>query len=193
MYITWKILKYKIFRLYIVYCTSSEIKYFTCSDYRKETFVHYCLGDDLGATFLSFNDLLKESDFIIVATPLNSETLNMFDDDAFTRMKKTAVLVNVGRGPVVDTNALVGALEKNTIFAAGLDVVNPEPLPSDHVLLTLPNASEFVDLHFKSTECIIKESAIDFFNNQAHAYTIFDYSFIWFKTLRKSSSEQRSE
>ncbi|XP_046734069.1 glyoxylate reductase/hydroxypyruvate reductase-like [Diprion similis] len=97
-------------------------------------------GDDLGATFVSFADLLKESDFVIVATPLTNETANMFNDDAFAQMKNTAVLVNVGRGPVVDTDALVRALRNHTIFAAGLDVMNPEPLPSNHPLLSLPNA-----------------------------------------------------
>lgn len=71
---------------------------------------------------------------------MNNETLNMFNENTFTQMKKTAVLVNVGRGPVVNTEALVTALRNNTIFAAGLDVMNPEPLPSDHPLLSLPNA-----------------------------------------------------
>ncbi|XP_012268024.2 glyoxylate reductase/hydroxypyruvate reductase-like [Athalia rosae] len=97
-------------------------------------------GDALGATFVSFTDLLKESDFIIVATPLNGETVNLFSKDTFAQMKKTAILVNVGRGPVVNTDDLVEALQSNTIFAAGLDVMYPEPLPSNHPLLSLPNA-----------------------------------------------------
>lgn len=87
---------------------------------------------------------------MIVATPLTNETLNMFNDETFAQMKNTSVLVNVGRGPVVNTDALVRALRNNTIFAAGLDVMSPEPLPSDHPLLSLPNAGELIDLYRKS-------------------------------------------
>ena len=97
-------------------------------------------GDDLGAEFVSLDELLEQSDFVIVATPLTTETLKMFNDNTFAKMKKKAVFVNVGRGKVVDTEALVRALKNKTIFAAGLDVVDPEPLPSDHELLKLPNA-----------------------------------------------------
>lgn len=59
-------------------------------------------------------------------------------------MKKNSVFVNVGRGKVVDTDALVKALKNHTIFAAGLDVTDPEPLPKDHELLKLPNAGEYI-------------------------------------------------
>lgn len=97
-------------------------------------------GDKLGAEFKSLDELLYESDVIVVATPLNSETLGMFDDEAFAKMKKNAVFVNVGRGKVVKTEALVRALKNKTIFAAGLDVTDPEPLPPHHELLKLPNA-----------------------------------------------------
>lgn len=72
--------------------------------------------------------------------PLTNETRDMFDDNAFAKMKKTAVFVNVGRGGVVKTDSLVEALKNNVIFAAGLDVTNPEPLPPGHQLLKLPNA-----------------------------------------------------
>lgn len=60
-------------------------------------------------------------------------------------MKKNAVFVNIGRGQTVDTDALVRALKSNTIVAAGLDVTDPEPLPVNHELLKLPNASEYRD------------------------------------------------
>jgi glyoxylate reductase len=56
-------------------------------------------------------------------------------------MKSTAILVNAARGPVVDTDALVAALRDGTIFAAGLDVTDPEPLPGEHPLVALPNAT----------------------------------------------------
>ncbi|XP_053970613.1 glyoxylate reductase/hydroxypyruvate reductase-like [Hylaeus anthracinus] len=97
-------------------------------------------GDDLGAHFVSLDELLEQSDFVIVVVPLNNETRGMFNDNTFGKMKKTAVLVNVSRGQVVNTDALVKALKNKTIFAAGLDVTNPEPLPPDHELLKLPNA-----------------------------------------------------
>ncbi|CAH1956518.1 unnamed protein product [Acanthoscelides obtectus] len=63
----------------------------------------------------------------------------MCNKEFFSKMKKTAVFVNVGRGAVVDQPALITALKKGDIFAAGLDVVTPEPLPADHELLQLPN------------------------------------------------------
>ncbi|XP_051158686.1 glyoxylate reductase/hydroxypyruvate reductase-like [Leptopilina boulardi] len=97
-------------------------------------------GEKLGAQFMSLDELLYESDVIVVATPLNSETLEMFDDKMFAKMKKNAVFVNVGRGKVVKTEALVRALKNKIIFAAGLDVTDPEPLPPDHDLLKFPNA-----------------------------------------------------
>ncbi|XP_076223774.1 glyoxylate reductase/hydroxypyruvate reductase isoform X2 [Nomia melanderi] len=97
-------------------------------------------GNELGAHFVSLEELLQQSDFVIVAVPLNNETRGMFNDNTFGKMKKTAVFVNIGRGQVVNTDALVRALRNNTIFAAGLDVTDPEPLSPDHELLKLPNA-----------------------------------------------------
>ncbi|XP_015126885.1 glyoxylate reductase/hydroxypyruvate reductase [Diachasma alloeum] len=96
-------------------------------------------GDELGAEFVSLDDILELSDFIVVAVPLTNETRGLFDDVALKKMKKTAVLVNVGRGAVVKTSSLLKALKERTIFAAGMDVIDPEPLPKDHELLKLPN------------------------------------------------------
>lgn len=97
------------------------------------------LGKALGANFVTFDELLRESDIIIAACPLTPETEEMFNEEAFNKMKQTAVFVNVARGKIVDQSALIKALETNTIFAAGLDVMTPEPLPTDHKLYTLPN------------------------------------------------------
>ncbi|XP_056641043.1 glyoxylate reductase/hydroxypyruvate reductase-like isoform X2 [Diorhabda sublineata] len=94
---------------------------------------------EIGAKFVSLNTLLEESDFVIIVVPLTAETKGMCDDDFFSKMKKTAVFVNVSRGPVVDQPALIRALKNGQIFAAGLDVMTPEPLPADHELTTLPN------------------------------------------------------
>ncbi|KAG5891372.1 hypothetical protein JTB14_020104 [Gonioctena quinquepunctata] len=93
----------------------------------------------IGAERVSFEELLAESDFISLSLPLTPETKHMFDEKAFCKMKPTAVFVNTGRGGLVDQDALVRALENKTIWAAGLDVTTPEPLPLDHPLFKLKN------------------------------------------------------
>jgi glyoxylate reductase len=82
---------------------------------------------ETGAERRELIELLGESDFISIHTNLTPETNHLFDEDAFRRMKPTAVLVNTSRGPVVDESALAGALETGEIFAAGLDVFEHEP------------------------------------------------------------------
>jgi len=94
---------------------------------------------DLNATPVDFETLLKESDFISLHTPLTPDTRHLIDAKALSRMKRSALLVNTARGPVVDMDALYEALKDKRIFAAGLDVTDPEPLPADHPLLTLDN------------------------------------------------------
>jgi glyoxylate reductase len=94
---------------------------------------------ELGARRVDFATLLRESDFISVHTVLNSETRGLFNADAFRRMKRTAVFVNTARGPIHVHRDLYEALRDGVIFAAGLDVTNPEPLPHDDPLLALPN------------------------------------------------------
>lgn len=83
--------------------------------------------------------MIKESDFIFIAVPLTKETEGMCNEEFFSKMKKTAVFVNISRGKVVDQKALYKALKEGQIFAAGLDVMTPEPLPPTDELLTLPN------------------------------------------------------
>jgi glyoxylate reductase len=95
---------------------------------------------EVKATRVDFETLLHESDFISLHTPLTADTRHMIDSDALSRMKPNAVLVNTSRGPVVDMDALYEALKEHRIFAAGLDVTEPEPLPLDHPLYTLDNA-----------------------------------------------------
>ncbi|CAO1346869.1 unnamed protein product [Diamesa tonsa] len=96
-------------------------------------------GKKINAKFVSFDELLAQSDYIFVACPLTPETKHMFNVDAFDKMKNTSVLINVARGGVVDQEALIDALKSGKIFAAGLDVMTPEPLPADHALMSLPN------------------------------------------------------
>jgi glyoxylate reductase len=82
---------------------------------------------------------LHESDFVSVHTPLNESTRHLVNADFLSKMKPNAVFVNTSRGPVVDQIALYEALKAKKIFAAGLDVTDPEPLPLDSPLLTLDN------------------------------------------------------
>ena len=95
---------------------------------------------DHGATPVdSLDQLLRESDFVSLHTPLNDSTRHMVNAEFLGKMKSNAILVNTSRGPVVDQNALYQALKSNQIFAAALDVTDPEPLPMDSPLLTLEN------------------------------------------------------
>lgn len=93
----------------------------------------------LRAEFVSQDTLLEQSDFIVAAVPLTNETKLMINKETLGKMKPNAVFVNVGRGDLVDQDALYDALKNKQIYAAGLDVTTPEPLPKDHKLLTLSN------------------------------------------------------
>jgi glyoxylate reductase len=93
----------------------------------------------LGARPVDLDTLLRESDFVSVHTDLNETTRGLFNAVAFAKMKRTAVLVNTARGPIVDPKALYEALKSGTIFAAGLDVTDPEPPDPNDPLLKLPN------------------------------------------------------
>ncbi|XP_063699827.1 glyoxylate reductase/hydroxypyruvate reductase isoform X2 [Culicoides brevitarsis] len=94
---------------------------------------------ETGAVRVSSNDLLANSDFVICTISLTPETVHLFDSVAFSKMKSNAIFINTSRGGVVDQEALYNALYNKEIYAAGLDVTTPEPLPLDSPLLTLPN------------------------------------------------------
>ncbi len=79
------------------------------------------------------------SDYLVLACPLTETTEGLIDDQVFNALSTDAMLVNIARGPVVDTNALVAALRGNGIRSAALDVTDPEPLPVDHPLWDLSN------------------------------------------------------
>jgi phosphoglycerate dehydrogenase-like enzyme len=85
------------------------------------------------------HELMRRSDDVLVAAPLTPETRGLVDAEALAAMKETAVLVNVGRGPVVDETALVAALEQGRIRGAALDVFETEPLPAGHPFWKMPN------------------------------------------------------
>jgi glyoxylate reductase len=92
-----------------------------------------------GVTFVPFEDLLRRSDVVTLHCALTDETRGLIGARELRAMKSTAVLVNTARGPIVDQSALARALRTGEIFAAGLDVVEHEPIPPDHELVALPN------------------------------------------------------
>ena len=85
------------------------------------------------------DDLLEASDVVAICAPLTPETQGMFDRRAFRLMQPHALLINVTRGPIVDEEALIEALEQGLIGGAGLDVTPQEPLPDDHPLWRMDN------------------------------------------------------
>ena len=87
----------------------------------------------------ALHDAFARTDYLVLACPLTETTRNLVDRAAFQTLPPHAVLVNVARGPVVDTEALVTAIRKNQIDGAALDVTDPEPLPADHPLWTFEN------------------------------------------------------
>jgi lactate dehydrogenase-like 2-hydroxyacid dehydrogenase len=95
--------------------------------------------NNYGAQYRSLDDLLGESDFVSLHCPLTAQTRGLMDETRLQKMKRTAILVNTARGPIVATNALVRALKEGWIAGAGLDVTDPEPLPPEHPLYDLPN------------------------------------------------------
>ncbi|XP_041112776.1 glyoxylate reductase/hydroxypyruvate reductase-like [Polyodon spathula] len=94
---------------------------------------------EIQGEYVPLDKLAEESDFVVVSCALTPETQGMCNKDFFAKMKKTAVFVNSSRGAVVNQDDLYTALTSGQIAAAGLDVTVPEPLPTDHPLLTLKN------------------------------------------------------
>ena len=94
---------------------------------------------ELEVRYVPFEELVKTSDFITLHCPLNDSTRGLINEPVLRMMKPTAIIVNASRGPVLDTGALVLALSENWITSAALDVTDPEPLPPEHPLYSLPN------------------------------------------------------
>lgn len=91
----------------------------------------------LGASHVSFESLLAESDILSLHAPLAASTRHVINTDAFNKMKDSAILINTSRGDLVDENALVSALQNGRLRGAGLDTFSVEPLRSDHPLLCM--------------------------------------------------------
>lgn len=96
---------------------------------------------ELGAIFVSFDELLTQSDVLSIHSPLTKETRGKFDQAAFEKMKHTAILINTARGNILDEEALTEALISGRLWGAGLDVTRPEPMAPNNPLLELPTVA----------------------------------------------------
>ncbi|RLE59548.1 MAG: hydroxyacid dehydrogenase [Thermoprotei archaeon] len=92
-----------------------------------------------GAQLVDFDTLIEKSDIISLHTPLTKETYHMLSDKEFEKMKNGVVIVNAARGELIDTEALIRALESGKVAAAGLDVIENEPIKGDHPILKFDN------------------------------------------------------
>ena len=95
--------------------------------------------EQLGARYVSFDELLQQSDVLSVHANLSPETKGIFDKEAFYKMKPSSIFVNTARGGLHEEQDLMEALQEKRIWGAGLDVTNPEPMFKNHPLLSMPN------------------------------------------------------
>lgn len=102
---------------------------------------------------VGFDELLAVSDFVSLHVPLTPETRGLVGDAAFAAMRRRPVLLNMARGPVVDTSALLRAFAADRIRGAALDVTDPEPLPAGHPLLAVPNCLVVPHVGTSTVEC----------------------------------------
>jgi len=127
---------------------------------------------ELGAEYVDLDTLLRESDVVSLHVPLTPETYHLIGEEELKKMKNTAYLINTARGKVVDTEALVRALEEGWIAGAGLDVFEQEPLPPDHPLTKFRNvvlaphlASGTWDTRTRMAEIVV-ENLIAFYKGE---------------------------
>lgn len=104
-----------------------------------DPYVDPAVAAGLGVELVPLDELASQADIITLHTPLTPETRGMIDSAFFDKVKPTTVLVNTARGPIVDMDAIAAALSDGRLAAAGLDVVDPEPLPASSPLYSLPN------------------------------------------------------
>lgn len=131
--------------------------------YNKRTPLDQNKESRLGVKFAKLDKLLKEADFITINASLNDSTYHLIDEKEFEKMKDNAVIVNTGRGPIINENALVKALKQKKIFGAGLDVyedepeVTPELLELDNVVLTPHTGSATTYARNEMAEMVAKD------------------------------------
>ena len=126
----------------------------------------------------SFEKLLKESDVLSVHSVLSNETSGLFNKSVFAKMKKSAIFINTSRGGVHNEEDLIEALQTGAIWGAGLDVTNPEPMLSNNILLTMPNAAVLPHIGSATEEArtgmarIAAENIIEFYKTGKMIYCV---------------------
>jgi gluconate 2-dehydrogenase len=122
---------------------------------------------EFGISYKPMDELLSESDFVILLTPLTDQTHHLMGEREFSLMKKNAILINASRGPVVDEKALIKALHEKRIAGAGLDVYEKEPIEGDNPLLQMDNVvlsphiaagtqRTYDDLAWNAARCMVR-------------------------------------
>lgn len=133
-----------------------------------DPYISKSIAEDMGAKITTLDDLLKNSDFISLHAYLSPETKNIINAKAFSKMKPTAFLINVGRGELVDEDDLLDALTKKKIAGAALDVFIDEPLPKDSELIKYAKSHNnlLITPHIAaSTEESVREAAKEIVHN----------------------------
>lgn len=111
---------------------------------------------------VSYNQLLKQADIITIHAPLNDKTINLFDEVAFRQMKRTAIIVNVGRGGIVNEEAVVVAINENLVAGIGLDVLVDEPMSkSSQLLKIIPNERLLITPHIAWASVQARQKVIE--------------------------------
>jgi len=119
--------------------TARKAQCFSLKILGYDPYLDKSLAKEYGITLVSLPELLKESDFVSVHTPLNKETRHLMREKEFRQMKPTAYFINTARGSIVDEPALIKALQEKWIAGAGLDVFEKEPVDPDNPLLKMDN------------------------------------------------------
>jgi len=117
----------------------------------------------------ALHSLLKECDFVVITLPLTDETHHLMSAAEFDAMKPGAYLVNIGRGDIIDEEALAAALSEGKLAGAALDVFHEEPLPEDSPLWTLPNV--IITPHVSGLRPNLMSDIVDFFIENLNRYT----------------------
>lgn len=137
----------------------------------------YCiegLGDPVGDLFhrlypvQALASMLKECDFIVVCLPLTGKTRNLIDEKILRSLKPTAFIIDVGRGGIIDQNALLNALQEYKLAGAALDVFSEEPLPPGNPLWKLPNV--IVTPHVSGISPSYRQDAVDLFETNLRRF-----------------------
>ncbi|EPF71441.1 2-hydroxyacid dehydrogenase [Acinetobacter rudis] len=138
---------------------------------------HLDRAEALNARFCSLNELLQQSDFVVLAVDLNADSRQLIDAAALAQMQKHAVLVNISRGQVLDEAALYDAIVNRTIFAAGLDVYQQEPLKQSDLfdldyVVTLPHVGSATAQTRKKMAELAYQQLVDVLNGRQPRYLV---------------------